>query len=140
MAVPKYNGKVVLEVLDDRDGNGRPSKGEKFTVLHKMGEISAAKNQSGLTIDFSALPGVPEVARQPAVLLQPVRVLLLQVDHLQATKPYPAQRRSEPQPLARTSFFSGGEKPKLKKTYCITECVLADAVSGIWTGIVCPPG
>jgi len=59
MAVPKYNGKVVLEVLDDRDGNGRPSKGEKFTVLHKMGEISAAKNQSGLTIDFSALPGVP---------------------------------------------------------------------------------
>ena len=50
MAVPKYNGKVVLEVLDDRDGNGRPSKGEKFTVLHKMGEISAAKNQSGLTI------------------------------------------------------------------------------------------
>jgi hypothetical protein len=59
MAVPVYKGKVVLEVLDDRDGNGRPSKGEKFTVLHKMGEISAAKNQSGLKIDFSALPGVP---------------------------------------------------------------------------------
>ena len=59
MAVPVYNGKVVLEVLDDRDGNGRPSKGEKFTVLHEMGKLSGAKNQSGLKIDFSTLPGIP---------------------------------------------------------------------------------
>jgi len=59
MAVPLYKGKVVLEVLDDRDGNGRPSKGEKFTVLHELGKLSAAKNLSGLKIDFSALPGVP---------------------------------------------------------------------------------
>jgi len=66
MAVPIYNGKVVLEVLDDRDGNGRPSKGEKFTVLHKMGEISGAKNQTGLKIDFSALPGVPGAGGGPA--------------------------------------------------------------------------
>ena len=59
MAVPFYNGKVVLEVLDDRDGNGRPSKGEKFTVLHELGKLSASKNQSGLKVDFSALPGGP---------------------------------------------------------------------------------
>jgi len=60
MAVPKYNGKVVLEVLDDRDGNGRPSKGEKFTVLHEMGKITAGKNFSGLKIDFSSLPTAPD--------------------------------------------------------------------------------
>ena len=59
MAVPKYPGKVVLEVLDDRDGNGHPSRGEKFTVLHDMGKITAGKNQSGLKIDFSSLPGQP---------------------------------------------------------------------------------
>jgi hypothetical protein len=59
MAVPKYAGKVVLEVLDDRDGNGLPSRGEKFTVLHDMGKITAGKNQSGLKIDFSAFPGQP---------------------------------------------------------------------------------
>jgi hypothetical protein len=59
MAVPKYAGKVVLEVLDDRDGNGRPSRGEKFTVLHDMGKITAGKNQSGLKIDFAALTGQP---------------------------------------------------------------------------------
>ena len=45
MAVPVYNGKVVLEALDDRDGNGRPSKGEKFTVLHEMGKLSGAKSE-----------------------------------------------------------------------------------------------
>lgn len=59
MAVPRYPGKVVLEVLDDRDGNGLPSRGEKFTVLHDMGKITAGKNQSGLKIDFSAFPGQP---------------------------------------------------------------------------------
>jgi len=59
MAVPKYSGKVVLEVLDDRDGNGRPSQGEKFTVLHRQGTLNAGKNQSGLTVDFSALPAAP---------------------------------------------------------------------------------
>ena len=59
MAVPRYKGKVVLEVLDDRDGNGHPSRGEKFTVLHNQGEITAGKNQSGLIIDFSGLPGTP---------------------------------------------------------------------------------
>ncbi len=59
MAVPKYAGQVVLEVLDDRDGNGRPSKGEKFTVLHEMGKLTAAKNLSGLKIDFSSLPSAP---------------------------------------------------------------------------------
>ena len=59
MAVPKYTGKVVLEVLDDRDGNGHPSRGEKFTVLHDMGKITAGKNQSGLKIDFAALTGQP---------------------------------------------------------------------------------
>jgi len=59
MAVPKYAGKVVLEVLDDRDGNGRPSQGEKFTVLHRQGTLTAGKNQSGLKVDFSALPSTP---------------------------------------------------------------------------------
>lgn len=59
MAVPRYRGKVVLEVLDDRDGNGQPSRGEKFTVLHNQGKITAGKNQSGLVIDFSSLPGNP---------------------------------------------------------------------------------
>ena len=59
MAVPKYDGKVVLEVLDDRDGNGRPSQGEKFTVLHRQGTLTAGKNQSGLKVDFSALPSAP---------------------------------------------------------------------------------
>ena len=59
MAVPKYSGKVVLEVLDDRDGNGRPSQGEKFTVLHRQGTLTAGKNQSGLKVDFSALPTAP---------------------------------------------------------------------------------
>jgi hypothetical protein len=59
MAVPTFDGKVVLEVLDDRDGNGRPSQGEKFTVLHLQGTLTAAKNQSGLKIDFSALPAAP---------------------------------------------------------------------------------
>lgn len=59
MAVPRYRGKVVLEVLDDRDGNGQPSRGEKFTVLHNQGEITAGKNQTGLVIDFSGLPGAP---------------------------------------------------------------------------------
>ena len=59
MAVPRYRGKVVLEVLDDRDGNGSPSRGEKFTVLHNQGKITAGKNQSGLVVDFSGLPGAP---------------------------------------------------------------------------------
>jgi len=59
MAVPKYAGQVVLEVLDDRDGNGRPSKGEKFTVLHEMGKLTAGKNMSDLKIVFSALPSAP---------------------------------------------------------------------------------
>jgi hypothetical protein len=59
MAVPKYAGKVVLEVLDDRDGNGRPSQGEKFTVLHRQGTLTAGENQSGLKVDFSALPAAP---------------------------------------------------------------------------------
>ena len=59
MAVPKYAGKVVLEVLDDRDGNGRPSQGEKFTVLHRQGTLNAGSNQSGLEVDFSALPAAP---------------------------------------------------------------------------------
>jgi hypothetical protein len=59
MAVPKYAGKVVLEVLDDRDGNGRPSQGEKFTVLHRQGTLTAGQNQSGLKVDFSALPAAP---------------------------------------------------------------------------------
>ena len=59
MAVPKYSGKVVLEVLDDRDGNGRPSQGEKFTVLHRQGTLSAGENQTGLKVDFSALPAQP---------------------------------------------------------------------------------
>ncbi len=59
MAVPRYRGKVVLEVLDDRDGNGQPSRGEKFTVLHNQGKITAGKNQTGLVIDFSSLPGAP---------------------------------------------------------------------------------
>ena len=59
MAVPKYSGKVVLEVLDDRDGNGRPSQGEKFTVLHRQGTLTAGKNQTGLKVDFSALPAQP---------------------------------------------------------------------------------
>jgi hypothetical protein len=49
----------VLEVLDDRDGNGRPSQGEKFTVLHRQGSLTAGKNQSGLKVDFSALPAAP---------------------------------------------------------------------------------
>ena len=66
MAVPKYAGKVVLEVLDDRDGNGRPSKGEKFTVLHEMGKLTASKNLSGLKIDFSALPSAPGGGDAPA--------------------------------------------------------------------------
>ena len=61
MAVPKYAGKVVIEVLDDRDGNGRPSKGEKFTVLHDMGRITADRNQTGLKVDFSSLPSAPGV-------------------------------------------------------------------------------
>jgi hypothetical protein len=59
MAVPKYAGKVVIEVLDDRDGNGRPSRGEKFTVLHDLGRITADRNQTGLKVDFSALPTAP---------------------------------------------------------------------------------
>jgi len=59
MAVPKYSGKVVLEVLDDRDGNGRPSQGEKFTVLHRQGTLTAGQNQAGLKVDFSALPAAP---------------------------------------------------------------------------------
>jgi len=59
MAVPKYAGKVVLEVLDDRDGNGRPSQGEKFTVLHRQGTLNAGQNQSDLKVDFSALPAAP---------------------------------------------------------------------------------
>jgi hypothetical protein len=56
VAVPKYAGKIVIEVLDDQDGNGRPSAGEPFAVLHEQGKIAGRKSHTGLTVDFSQAP------------------------------------------------------------------------------------
>jgi hypothetical protein len=53
IAVPKHAGKVVLEVIDDVDGNGLPSPGERLAVLHQLGKLTADKNHSGLKVDFS---------------------------------------------------------------------------------------
>jgi len=52
IAVPKHAGKVVLEVIDDVDGNGLPSPGERLAVLHEQGRLVANKNHSGLKVDF----------------------------------------------------------------------------------------
>ena len=65
VAVPKYAGKLVIEVLDDQDGNGRPSPGEPFAVLHEHGKIGGRKSHTGLTVDFSQTPPPPPNGAAP---------------------------------------------------------------------------
>jgi hypothetical protein len=52
IAVPRHDGKVVLEVIDDVDGNGLPSPGERLAVVHRQGKLIANKNHVGLKVDF----------------------------------------------------------------------------------------
>jgi hypothetical protein len=65
VAVPKHKGKLVIEVLDDQDGNGRPSPGEPFAVLHEHGKIGGRKSHTGLTVDFSQTPPPPPTGAPP---------------------------------------------------------------------------
>jgi len=62
IAVPRYSGKVVLEVIDDVDGNGLPSPGERLAVVHRMGKLTADKDHKGIKVRFGsdgpgAMPG-----------------------------------------------------------------------------------
>ena len=54
---PKSDVPVVLELLFDKNGDGKPSKGERIAVLEKGKTLTAAKDVSGLDIDGTEREG-----------------------------------------------------------------------------------
>lgn len=53
-AVPDRDVNVVIELLVDKNKDGRPTKGERFAVLENRGGFSAKKPMSGLVVDASS--------------------------------------------------------------------------------------
>jgi hypothetical protein len=66
IATPWHGGAVVLEVVEDKDGNGVPSAGEPFVVLHEDGGISGREDRAGLVVDMDKAP--PMVTVGPAAV------------------------------------------------------------------------
>ena len=50
--VPKGEDPVNLELLVDKDSDGKPTRGERFAV-YELKEKLPSKNQSGISIDAS---------------------------------------------------------------------------------------
>lgn len=66
IATPWHGGAVVLEVVEDKDGNGVPSPGERFVVLHEGGGISGREDRAGLVVDMNKAPPMITVGQATA--------------------------------------------------------------------------
>ena len=56
IAIPWHGAPVVIEVVEDKNGDGMPSPGERLTVVHEDGAISGREDKSGIRVDFDATP------------------------------------------------------------------------------------
>ncbi|MGB0640305.1 MAG: hypothetical protein ACPGTU_13270 [Myxococcota bacterium] len=56
IAFPWHGYPVVIEVHQDSNGDGRPTPGEPFTVLHEGGALMGNEDRSGLVVDMDAAP------------------------------------------------------------------------------------
>jgi hypothetical protein len=56
IVAPWHGGAVVIEVIEDTDGNAVPSPNERFVVLHDDGGISGREDRSGLVINLDSAP------------------------------------------------------------------------------------
>lgn len=58
LKVPKDYEKIVLQVVDDANGDGKPSSGERMG-LPKDGPLALGKDVSGITLEVGVFPEMP---------------------------------------------------------------------------------
>jgi hypothetical protein len=58
IAFPWHGYPVVIEVHEDINGDGRPTPGEGFTVLHEGGALMGNEDRSGLVVDIDVAPAM----------------------------------------------------------------------------------
>ena len=56
IAIPWHGAPVVIEVVEDKNGDGVPSPGERLTVVHEDGAISGREDKSGIRVNFDSTP------------------------------------------------------------------------------------
>ncbi len=70
ISTPWHGGQVVIEVTEDTDGNGAPSPGERFVVLHEGGRISGREDRAGLVVNMDQAPPMVAIGKQAAKVAQ----------------------------------------------------------------------